>query len=171
MPRHRGDLTASEFAQNFNDLMHYKHISYNKHLGPDGKWVDDPYDGTPITIMMSGIPLPDFQITETNGVVTKIFFEINSDKPDAVFDDFLDQIHFAVASYVCAQNGVNCFNEMSVLSEVQPSFNTYTFSEAGITVTSTAEYSGYDQFMSNTLIPRENEKQHLHLVFSMEKTG
>lgn len=170
MPRHRGDLTAEEFSQNFNDLMDYKKFDFDMHLDSYGKWVEDPPDNTIIFEMLTGLPLPDFEITETNGDVTKVFFEISSDTPDIIYDNFTNQINLAIMSYLCAQKEINFISQLSVLSVENTAFTSFEFTKAGITVRCHVEYEGYRLMKQYALFPIENEKQYYHLEFSMKKT-
>lgn len=169
MPRHRGDLSAKEFTQNFNDMLDYKGIDFDKHLDARGKWTEDPQDGS--YVLDLGLPLPDFEITETNGVVTKVLFEVTTDRQETITGNFTTAITLAVKSYVCAQQGINFLNQMTVLPSGQTAFTDFEFTKAGITVICHVTYEGYNLMSQYGLFPKENEKQHFHLEFSMEKTA
>ncbi len=175
MPRHRGDVTADEFAQNFNDLMDYYGLDYDKHLDNTGKWAENPPDNTyHLTIL--GPPPSDFDITETDGVVREIRYEMTrtDGQPISSFylSEHMDVLNLAIRSCVCAQKGINIINQFSVLAPETKSFvGGFTYTKAGITVTCTTDYQGYDKAREDLLMPIENAQQYFHLVFSMEKTG
>jgi hypothetical protein len=169
MPRHRGDLTAAEFTQNMNDLMDFSRLNYGMHLDTAGKWTEDP-DGSHSTFAVLGPPLPDFEMTETNGTVTKVSFQVTSDHKDIIIDNFTNIIYLAVKSYVCAREEINCLSQFSVVSSENTAFTNFEFTRAGITVKNSVSYEGYQPFAENYLCPIDGKKQYFHLEFSMEKT-
>lgn len=170
MPRHRGALTAKEFTQNMNDLMDYNKLDYGSHLDEKGHWTEDPSDGT-VTIHIFTLLLPDFQITETNGEVTKISFEVIADENNMIINNFTNIMVLAVKSYVCAQKEENFFSQLSVIPRENTAFTNFEYTRAGITVKNSMSYEGYRLFGRDFLSPIKGEKQSFHLEFSMEKTA
>lgn len=171
MPRIQGDLSAEEFTRNFNDLLDYHGINYGMHLSADGQWIEDPYDGTAITLMLMSPPLPDFDIIETDGIVTRISFSLSAEDSGTILDNYGAIIILAIRSYAGAQKGVNFLNHTTVLPDVRTSFSSFSHTVAGITIQNDVSYEGYQKLGTVTLSPIDGEQQSFHLEFSMDKTG
>lgn len=170
LPINKGMLTTEEFVQNFNDMLDYKKINYGKHLDTDGSWVEDEADGTTtIHLFLSDIALPDLQITETNGDVTNVFFEVTAYDKTLIYDNFTNLINLALKSYVCAQNDINFINQTLVIKPENTAFNNFSFTIAGITVTNTVTYEGYHATGNYTLFSDMESNQYFHMEFSMER--
>lgn len=171
MPIHRGELTGKEFTENYNDLIDYYGIKYGQHLDANGTWVDDVSPGS-ITLNLTPYisPQSDFEITETDGAVTKITFTVDRTDANWVLPSGV-QMYFATLAFVGAQREISCLDVLSkdftgVLSNNHEDFS---FTKAGITVTYTVEYSGYLSG-SSPLVPKENTAQNYHAVFTMERS-
>ena len=176
MPRHRGDITAAEFTQNFNELMNYFDLYGGRHLDTSGKWVEDPFAGT-VYLNLLGPEPSDFSIEEEHSVVTKISYTMTAGgdaSPISLFylDEHISVINIAIKSFVCAQRDVNFINQFSVIKpEVSAFINGFSYTRAGVTVTCTADYSGYEKARDDLLFPIENAQTYYHMTFTMEKTG
>ncbi len=176
MPRHRGDITAVEFTQNFNDLMNYLDLYGGRHLDTSGKWVEDPFSGT-VYLNLLGPEPSDFSIEEENGVVTKISYTMTAgDDASPISPFYLDEhisvINIAIKSFVCAQRDVNCINQFSVIKPEASAFiNGFSYTRAGVTITCTVDYSGYEKARDDLLYPIENAQTYYHMTFTMAKTG
>jgi DNA-binding transcriptional MerR regulator len=170
MPRHRGELTAAEFTQNFNDLMDYNGIHFNEHLDVNGKWTQNEADRAS-GIIVGGPELPAFSMTETDGVVTKVSLVVTDDQQSLYIYDYTytNLINLALKSYVCAQKGVNFLNQNSVVTRDNTAFKSFSYTKAGVTVNCSVDYEGYRLTESGLLFPDNNEKQYYHLEFTMEK--
>lgn len=171
VPRYRGDITAAEFCENYNRLAAYHGIGSGSKLDNTGKWVEVPSDS--YTIYIGGdVPAPDFELTETDGVLTGVRFEIELHSADDWAPSCQNQMILSVLSYVCAQDefGFASGRKKELLELIQNHvFEDYSFTEAGISVTCDVEYSGYmDTVSIGSLWPQEGESQNFSLSFAME---
>jgi hypothetical protein len=114
--------------------------------------------------------MPDFHIIQTNGEVTKIYFEVTSSE-GLVMDNLTNLMILSVKSYVCAQRGENFLSQFSVFPRENTAFKNFEYTRSGITVKNSVTYEGYHPAGEFALFPDEAEKQYFHLVFSMEKTA
>ncbi len=133
-----------------------------------------PADNT-YYLAVLGSPPSDFDITETDGVVQQIRYELTGtdDNPVSSFylADHMNVLNLAVKSYVCAQKGISIFSQFSVL-ETDPAayIGGFSYTYAGVTVTCVTDYVGYEKAREDLLMPVENGTPYFHLTFTMEKT-
>ena len=130
MPRHRGDITTAQFHNNVQRLAEFRGMT--------------PPRGQP----QFGPRQPLVDITETDGVVTEISFEI-IDGDLNMWWGIRDWIHVYVVSFVGAQRGANIWNMYirhdSTMVELSPMFTygeTYVNIAYGIEVIRRIELSG-----------------------------
>ena len=172
MPKNRGDITVSEFAENYNRFSDfYYHYSSNK-LNEAGQWISSASDGN--TVYISGpISPPDFNYSEENGIMTGMQFtrEIKDNK--TWVPSFGDEMILSLLSYVRAQEGNKLLNNEvdPVIEYIQERpFSDFKFTVHGITITCDYTYSGYEPVNHfSSLIPIEDEEQSFLIEFKMFK--
>lgn len=172
LPRHRGDITAAEFCDNYNYLAKWYGIDSGSELDDSGKWVEIPSDSYAIYIG-GNVSAPDFELTETDGVLTGVRFDIELHNSDDWAPSCQNQMILSVLSYVCAQEdfGLSSGPKKEMLELIQAHmFEDYSFTESGVSVACDVEYSGYmDTAGMGSLWPEDGETQSFYLSFSMEK--
>lgn len=171
MPIHRGEITAAEFVDNVNDLIDFYGINYGQHLNSSGQWVDDPQNGTSFTIMPFVSQTTDYELVETDGILTKVGFTIDRNDAEWVVSSN-NMMYLSAIAFLGAQEEINCLDILTgEFATIQNSgFNSFIFTKAGIHVTYHVEYSGYSEPGSSILIPNDNGTQYYHAAFSMQKT-
>jgi len=166
LPNNRGEISAEEFAENFNDFMDYVSAGDNVHLKSDGTFEKDP--NTIVIEIYQGLP-KQYEIIEENGVVTSVSFEVES--KDMMIASSNAEMMACVMSYVAAQPEMNIFKLRSekIMNNFKDRFfQSFEFTSAGINVSCKVEHSGYYQG-NNYLVANEGEDNYYHLVFKMEK--
>ncbi len=161
IPKNRGEISAAEFAENYNGFMDYVGFDNSMDLNADGTWEKDPN-----TIELSPSLTPKFRIDEVNGIVTGVSFEIESEEI-WISSPSLYMLA-AFMSYVAVQPEMNCIKLRSdgVLKNFKNDFQSFEFTSARVKVSCNVDYYGYTP-ASNFLISSEGEKRYFHLEFSM----
>lgn len=167
MPRYRGQLTTAEFCENFNRIASYYGVDFGKRLDDTGHWVEYPWESG--TYYVYEFELPDFEITETDGAVTRVEFSFETTDGSFWAPSFRDQMMVAAISFVCAQDGFALtsagWKELSdtILSH---QFEDFHFERGGIVVESQVEYEHYLN-AGDMLIPDEDEATFYSFSFSI----
>ncbi len=171
MPKYRGDLTEKQFFANCSDLMHYNNTDFGKILDSKGNWIDPPSnDGNIINLFSQ--PLPEYSVSLHDGKVSAVKIEVESTK-DAVIGGYINHMAIATVSFVGAQDGIN-FAKMSqrkLIEKLGNGLENCSFDIAGVRITNTVEYSGYNNVSNGYLWSNEGGEQYFHLVFTMEKSN
>ncbi len=177
LPPNRGDLTASEFVENYNYYAKYNGIDFgNQYLNENGVWVEKEFDGT-VYIIIGYSESPDFVFNVENGFVKDVSFEIEvKDNQDRI-GAYETQMTLASYAFIGAQKEVSLFsNALRRIADhiSNNKFQSYRFTEAGVEVVCDIEFSGYNglytDFTSEWLIPDEDAREnHYRLTFTMTK--
>lgn len=162
VPKAKGPLTLAEFAESYSATAARYEMRRGFDLDENGNWVDRADDG----IVYSDSPTPlSYQVE--NGILT----EVRSELSDMDFlSSGVDMV--ALITLLGAQEGVNTlnwFSEVEALSErMGGSYEDYTFTYRGLTVTNQVDYSGYELLGDGQyLFPKEGESQTFHQVFTI----
>ena len=144
-PRHRGDLTAEEFSENFNRLAGYYRMDFGRKLDSNGHWGNRVTDTIGITIADPAV-YPDFVLEETDGKLTAVSFTYDTAEDFGWPLSTQNQVLIAVLSFACAQSGYGAFSdartELLELIDDHPN-SSYRFSEHGVTTECVVESEGY----------------------------
>lgn len=168
MPKNRGNISAEEFAENYNDYISYLDIDNGKNLCSDGTWKEKPFNGT-CYIDLQDSETPNFDITETDGTVTRISLEFETTE-DGFIDSYSREKCISGISYIYAQKSLNIFNShiKKFIKLLQNPMDDYSFNFGGVTLTSEVECRGYYS-TGDYLYPMENEEHYFYTKFVMEK--
>ena len=193
IPDNTGNLTVEEFCENFNDTQEFFGIERQLNLPPsitsglagipdsalylDGqaKWTKKP--GTPY-INQNGdyAPLPEFQFTEENGIITGIRFSYSVENENVRISSYGEIMALAAVSYICAQDSYSIQPDtpeeiFSRIREHGDYFEDFSFADAGISVECDFNYEGYDlvfdSYGSAVLEPIYGEDARFSAEFSM----
>ncbi|MBE6935495.1 MAG: MerR family transcriptional regulator [Ruminococcaceae bacterium] len=171
LPRHRGEITAEEFAQNFNKLAAYHDYDFGAVLTGDGTWerVLTPH------MMVSIADGPqDFVFAEKDGVLTAVGFSYHAVNEENWMPNFRTQMYLAALSFAGAQEDFRIMaGDQERLAETirRHPYESFTLDLAGVRIVCDVEYEGYlDEMVYNGyLIPIEGADCAYHFAFSMEK--
>lgn len=169
MPIHRGELSAAAYYENYNDYISYWKFDFGKKLNTSGEWVDENADG--FVVMWSAQELPKPELVIENGIVKEVKIEVVvKEETDAFLQGYTEHFYLATMSLMGAQKEMNGlrFYQSGVLKRIGNGFENFTFDEAGVRVSNTVEYSGYDYVGNQMLLPIEGENQNFHMVFTVK---
>lgn len=195
LPPNRGELTAEEFCENFNDTQEFFGINRQLNLPPsissgvmgipdsalyldaNARWTKK--SGTPY-IGQTGeyAPLPEFQFSEKNGIITGMNFSYSVENENVKISSYGESMALAAVSYICAQNDYSILPDtpekiFSQIKEHGDYFEDFSFTEAGITVRGTFDYEGYelasDRYDSMVLEPTYGENARFSVEFSISE--
>ena len=173
LPPNRNDLTVEDFVENYNYYANYFDIDFGKkYLNEKGKWSKrEVYGGAHITLSTTN--KPEYQFITENGYVTGVYFEVERINNENWISSYDIQMILSSLAFINAQDEIGIFSDATnkVVEEIEKnSFKNINFEEAGITVTSNIEYSGYKDFSPHYLIPEENTSENYFVLnFSIEK--
>lgn len=172
MPPVRPAVTAEEFAKNFNYLASFHDLYQDREMTPDGlkERESSQYVAVINIFDISGDSGPEFTITETDGVLTRVEFEHTVEGGSVIYTDE-NYMALAVMSYIWGRPGAGLFNygERKEMIEYidDHRFESFSTEWAGVRVTCDVEYSGYDE-TSGYLFPEEDENTYYSMNFVME---
>lgn len=194
LPLHRGDISASQFVENYNRYLEYYGDETGKLLGMDGAWekkerpgmnqgveiVMDTgsythWEGDTATVWstdMQEIPLPEFTFREEDGVLREVSFAVDY-RGTGWIDGYHDEVVLAVYSFACAQREVKAWNgRFGKIAEYLENhrFESFRFTEGDVTVTCDVSLQGYDQAGTLLLPASETKPGEFHLTLIMEKS-
>lgn len=166
MPINIGELTPVEYYENCNDMMAQLNRDYGRHLNQKGEWIENKKQ--PEADYLRKQPLSKYQLTVTDGIVSGVRIEIETDNDFLTFG-FLDQKDVIVMSFFAAQSKMNCLKlkESEVLNKVSNRFENYTFIQDGIRVSNEVELRGYE--VKDNWIKHTGHEHYIHMIFEMEK--
>lgn len=165
MPLHKGDITPQEYYENCNDIMSQSNEDYGRHLNEKGEWIENTKKSKEF---LGEIPLPKHQLTVTDGIVTGVRIELETDNDIRTFG-FLDQKEVSVKSFFAAQQKMDYFQlkKSGVLNNISNRFENYTFTQDGFKFTNQVELRGYE--VKDDWIEQTGHEYDIHMVFTMEK--
>lgn len=167
LPQNRGDLTVEQYAENFNDMEKYFGIDRQLNLpgdssfygilmddsrlilNKDGEWEKMP--GTPYVTGTSEnyAELPQLDYTVEDGVITGLNFSASYENEDITIASYGDLMAVSALAFLCAQDDYHLLPDAPSLLYTQiklngDNFSGFTINEAGVTVSCTVEYEGYE---------------------------
>lgn len=165
MPLNRGNITSEEYYENCNDLMLQSKADYGRHLNEKGQWIENAKKSEDF---LAEVPLPNYQLTVTDGIVTGVRIELETNNDFRTFG-FLDQKEVAVKAFFAAQQKMNYFQlkKSGVLNHISNRFENYTFTKDGVRFTNKVELRGYE--VKDDWIEHTGHEYYIHMVFTMEK--
>jgi hypothetical protein len=143
-------------------------------LGNDGRFRDDE---SRIVVYIFGLPEEqDFEITETDGVVTEVSFSLSmhhkkDDKEKSWAPDCQEQMQLAALAFVGAGKDFRILSsdKRKLVQQIEEHiFEDFGFSMAGVRVSCDVEYSGYEEgYTGNALWPKDDQENRFYLKFTM----
>lgn len=197
LPQNRGDLTVEQYAENFNDMEKYFGIDRQLNLpgdssfygilmddsrlilNKDGEWEKMP--GTPYVTGTSEnyAELPQLDYTVEDGVITGLNFSASYENEDITIASYGDLMAVSALAFLCAQDDYHLLPDAPSLlySQIKlngDSFSGFTINEAGVTVSCTVEYEGYELrpdtwSQSRVLVPAYGSEPSFSINFSVTK--
>lgn len=167
--KHRGDITVSQFCENYNRLSDYYGLNTGKYLNDKGKWIKEGDTGYVINIG-GELDGPEFIFTENDGIMTGMRFKTELHNSDVWAPSYRNEIVLSIMSFVGARQYGLFSNDIEKLIEQISSspFEDFQFTIHGISITCNVEYSGYMNTASiGALIPDESAERFYSFDFTM----
>lgn len=143
LPIYRGDLTAAEFAKNYNRYYDVYTESSTGYLDEEGRW-QKKVSNTSFYIELGDAVSPRYQYQFDGDVITGVSLDMEFLEEGAFWEACRTHLEVAAISWICAQDGVTIFSgEIDRISEhlaIQNLTGGYlptgstSFTEAGIHV-------------------------------------
>lgn len=165
MPLNKGNITPEEYYENCNDIMLQSKEDYGRHFNEKGQWIQNTKKSED---SLDEILLPNHQLIVTDGIVTGVRIEIETDNDIQTFG-FLNQKEVAVKAFFAAQQKMDYFRlkKSSVLNHISNRFENYTFTKDGVRFTNKVELRGYE--VKDDWLEHTGHEYYIHMVFTMEK--
>lgn len=197
LPQNKGDLTVEQYAENFNDMEKYFGVDRQLNLpgdssfygiviadsrlilNKDGEWEKMP--GTPYVTGTSEnyAELPRLDYTVEDGVMTGLNFSASYENEDITIASYGDLMAVSALAFLCAQDDYHLLPAAPSLLYTQiklngDSFSGFTINEAGVTISCTVEYEGYELrpdtwSQSRVLVPAYGGVPSFSIKFSVTK--
>ena len=161
-PHNKGNITVTEFCENFNDLADFYGYDLGYTLDEQGNWVEASREEGEIILWADAIStMPVFTFREEDGVMTGLTYTIEGDKGTVSLVPYGDHMTLALLAFVSAQENywfismTDPLDEMiQELAQPMPQLNAY---ECGIRIVASSEW--------------ESQGDEARVIFGMEKVG
>jgi len=148
-PPNRGDITVSEYAENYNYLInHYGLSDSNYYLDASGSWekrATNPNDRTiNIPLLKSKLPIIKYNIEGDH--LKSVAFEIEAGPEDKIIMAPLERITIGTMAFVLADDTIKpwSFSSGDVLTLVKNNlFETYAFQVGQTNISNEIESEGF----------------------------
>lgn len=170
IPPHRGSLTDAEFCENYNWLQHFYGIEGSL-LDENGSWKDP--EGV---FILHFAELPELQFDRSGDHITGVRFVTDHENDDTVLGTNEDVMAVAAVAFICAQEDYQLLKipPQEIYDQITENawlYDDFSFTAAGVTVSASFDYFGYEWSENGLLIPAYGEAPSYHMEFSMEITG
>ena len=160
LPQNRGDLTVEQYAENFNDMERY--FSIDRQLNLPGN-----------------ITIYGLDYTVEDGVMTGLNFSASCENEDITIASYGDLMAVSALAFLCTQDDYRLLPAAPTFIYAQikasgDSFSNFKISEAGVTISCTVEYDGYELrpdtwSQSRVLVPAYGSEPSFSINFSVTK--
>ena len=176
--KYRGDITVSQFCENYNRLASYYDMESDRSLDGEGNWTQDPVEeGAFVLEVLVGpenADIPEFVFTEEEGIMTGMSFTVSQENSNTWASGCQEEMMLSVLSFAGAKRKGNLFNgetDKIVTFIAEHPLEDFCFTANGVIVTCEVEYSGYMDLGQGVLYPEEGKEQEnsFYLHFEMRK--
>jgi len=179
LPPNRGELTVSEFSQNFNYYTEYFDVDFSqKYLDEDGHWADKPEDPNTFYFNSGNPKPPEYHYIVENGALTGLSFAVEIKNNQTLINGYDTQMLMVALAFAAAQKEAGLFSNASERLSKQLETGTlegFDFTEFGVSFSCKIQQVGYESFADpnwDFLIPNENAAEtYFKLDFSMQKVN
>ena len=180
-PMHRGELTVSQFCENYRRLAEYHGVQSGYILDDNGIWQQKKNNDGHVIIYLFEYGAPSEFIFETDadGKIQKISFIMeeyvgkipsDEDRRTIARDQIQRQMELATLAFVGAKNEFSQFSfarEKMIETITSNVFSDYSFTEAKVNVNCDVEYEGYSLVENEFLMCGSNQMASFTMKFSM----
>ena len=173
LPPHRGDLTVSQFVENYTYYAHFYGIDLaDDYLDETGQWKKKEFDGTAYLDTVY-TQRADISFTQQNQRITGISFAVDIQNSKEWLGSYDTQMLLASLAFAGAQAGLFSDLPSQIATQIKDhTFQDYAYQASGISFACETAYSGYQQPQPSLslLFPDENAAQRsFRLSFSARK--
>lgn len=177
LPDNRGDISAVEFCEDFNELADYYGWFPGSKLLPSGEWsVEKPAQGTVVIYAIENYESPDFRMLEKDGRLTGLSFEKEIILPAKETTDgfemvgaYRNEMALAVLTYLKAQESYPVWSDKAeeIANDIlQNGYQDFYYEEYGVRITYDIEYIGFSDV--GELLMRTDESNEAKCYFYFE---
>lgn len=169
LPKHRGELTAAQFAENVNELNDFYDWLPGCTVQENGQW-QQKRTGTSAALYAAE-PTVNFEFTEVDGKLTKVRFDLEKSGKQSIASNE-KQMCLAIIAFAGAQKSIHFWDMFSPswVAIVSEPFQDFAFNWGGIDICCQVTYSGYNKIGNYpALFPEEEGPRHYQIEFVMSK--
>lgn len=146
LPPHRGQLTLTEFSENYRYYEAYFDMEPLEQLNENGDWVEVEQDGYVIEVLNYSIK-PEFQFEVDGEYLSTIYFETSIGDVDDFIATNRDYMGLAYLSAAGAEEKGRFFSALKpedIMKEIyEKTMEDFTMKHKGVVADSTVDYRGY----------------------------
>ena len=172
LPQNHGDLTISEFSENYNQLLDFYDMNMEKGLSDSGSWVTRKLSDQNVVYFGDFMP-PTFTYTEDGSIMTGMRFKTEIRDSDVWVSAYNTEIALSILAYVSGQEGNKLISsditELIKQIKAKP-FEDFQVTINGVSISCDYEHTGYEVVKAyGTLIPNiDGEETYFSVDFRME---
>lgn len=182
MPNNRGDISAAEFCEDFNELADYYGWFTDSELMPSGEWSRmEPALGNVIIYAVENYESPNFEMLEKDGKLIGVSFETNIVLPAKETNEgfemvgaYRSEMALAVLTYLKAQEEYPVWSDKAeeIANYIlQNGYRDFSYEEYGVRITYDIEYSGFYDVGEFLMRTDENKEAWCSFYFEMVQSG
>ena len=131
LPLHRGELTLSQFVENYNDYIKYLYPDSNEYMNDEGQIQEREEPGVVVVDVVTASQLPAFTYRSEDGYLQEIVYTVEYEDPFLVSKVTADMTLGAI-SFIGAQDHVLWQGGLSEIPRRMQAGEDFTF--AGVQV-------------------------------------
>lgn len=171
IPKHRGDITVSQFQEN------YEHFNKYYGISADEWWKEETESPYIVVVdVEEDMIKPEVTFIEEDGIMKGLSMELEcKDAQDTYMATYQDEMVLSMLSFVCAQEEYHVFHQtwddILKFSEIMP-YEEYVFEKYDVKVTRTVECQGWSYIEGTEMMfpeKEENDTQYYSLKFEFYK--
>lgn len=172
MPKHRGEITVSQFCENYNRLSDYFELDPYSYLDDTGKW--QKVETGDYIVTFSPSEKPEYIFTAENGVMTGMEFSVEIKDSDVWVPNYQNEMLLSIMSFVQAQKGCGPLSgEVKKVANniTKAPFKDFHYTLHGVELICDFEFSGYieDSTYTGVLWHEEGSETSFKINFKMAK--
>lgn len=175
--KYRGDITVSQFCEEYNRLAAYYDMDSNGCLTEDGSFVKNPVYGNTFEISIGEMAAPEFEFAQENGIMTGMSFTISHENTELWANGCQEEMTLSALAFLGGRKKAESLQgkEVNILEYIREHpFEDFTLETGNVTMSCQVEYSGYMNTREMGVLYLEEKegeelKNSFYLHFEMKK--